>query len=114
MRPLLNDVVKEVVLCLRYYGVTFRGHPPAMIMLAGGDGLEPNLDKLLQQACKIPVSVDDPRGTLSLLMPHIQLNLNRSPGPMTTWSTALGLSLRGLSRARRRKPTVDPIGEAAA
>ena len=38
VRPMLNDLVNEVVLCLRYYGVTFRGRPPVSIILTGGDG----------------------------------------------------------------------------
>jgi type IV pilus assembly protein PilM len=113
VRPLLNEVVKEVVLCLRYYGVTFRGHPPATITLAGGDGHEPQLDHLLEQACKIRVVTDDPRDTLRGLMGPVAARLGRHPGPHTAWATAAGLSLRGFAARASRERTESARREAA-
>jgi type IV pilus assembly protein PilM len=101
VRPLIGDLVKEVVLCLRYYGVTFRGHPPERIILTGGDGLEPQLDATLQQACKIPVAFDEPPAVLEGLIGEIRGKLHRTPGPAASWAVAAGLSARGLSPARR-------------
>jgi type IV pilus assembly protein PilM len=103
VRPLIGDLVKEVVLCLRYYGVTFRGHPPERIILTGGDGLEPQLDKMLEQACKIPVTFDDDLGTLEHLVEQIQAKLHRRPGPAASWAAAAGLSARGLSPMKQSK-----------
>ncbi|HWB20448.1 MAG TPA: pilus assembly protein PilM, partial [Phycisphaerales bacterium] len=45
VRPLMGDLVREIVLSHRYYGVTFRGHPPQHVVLTGGNGLEPHLDE---------------------------------------------------------------------
>jgi type IV pilus assembly protein PilM len=101
IRPLMGDLVKEIVLCLRYYGVTFRGHPPGRIILSGGDGLEPQLDATVQQACKIPVAFDDELSTLEHLIGQVQAKLHRRPGPAASWAVAAGLSARGLNRARR-------------
>lgn len=103
VRPLMGDLVKEVTLCLRYYGVTFRGHPPENIILTGGDGLEPRLGEVMAQACKTPVGFDDSIGTLGDLIGTIRSALNRTPGPAASWTVAMGLSLRGLP-ARRRVP----------
>jgi len=103
VRPLIGDLVKEVVLCLRYYGVTFRGHPPERIVLTGGDGLEPQLDKTLEQACKIPVAFDDELGTLEHLVGQIQAKLHRRPGPAASWAATAGLSARGLAPMKQAK-----------
>lgn len=103
VRPLLGEIVKEVTLCLRYYGVTFRGHPPERVILTGGDGLEPRLAETMNHACKIPVAVDDGMNTLGSLIPQIGASLNRKPGPAACWAVCVGLSLRGLQSRRSRK-----------
>ena len=102
VRPLMGDLVKEVTLCLRYYGVTFRGHPPESIVLTGGEGLEPRLGEVMSQSCKTPVVFDDPLGTITGLIGSIQSALNRTPGPSSCWSVACGLSMRGMSKRRPR------------
>jgi type IV pilus assembly protein PilM len=118
VRPLMGDLVKEVTLCLRYYGVTFRGKPPELIILTGGDGLEPRLGEVMSQACKAPVVFDDPLTTLGGLLPSIQKAMNRTPGPAATWTVAAGLSLRGVSARRSRRTrtiaSVGPVRKAAA
>ncbi len=101
VRPLMGDLVKEVMLCLRYYGVTFRGHPPRKLLLTGGDGLEPRLDALLAESCNLPVGFDDETETLGGLIGQIRSTLHRSPGPPAWWGVAAGLSLRSVARPRR-------------
>lgn len=100
VRPLMDELVQEVVLCIRYFGVTFRGHPPDRIILTGGDGLEPQLDNMLNQACKIQVVHDDDAGSLRSLAEPIRLRLSRTPGPPSRWAEAAGLSLRGMRQSR--------------
>jgi len=110
VRPLLGDLVKEVTLCLRYYGVTFRGAPASRIILAGTSSLEPKLDEMLEQGCKLSVSQDDLRSSVGDLVPQIENLLNRNPGPAACWAVAAGLSLRGLSRARSiRRDNDSPV-----
>ena len=103
VRPLMGDLIKEVSLCLRYYGVTFRGHPPEKIILTGGEGLEPRLNEMLAQACKLPVVYDDELGTLESMIGQIQSSLNRQPGPAACWTAAIGLSMRGVTPRRRNQ-----------
>jgi len=116
VRPLLSELAKEVVLCLRYYGVTFRGHPPDRIILSGGDGLEPRFHELIEQACKIPVAFDDSNDTLSNLVPEIGRILNRSAGIAPNWAVAAGLSARGIQirRSAEEKSTTAPARRGAA
>jgi len=103
VRPLLATFAKEVVLCTRYYGVTFRGHPPQRLILTGGDGFEPRLAETLEDHCKIPASHDGDGSTLDWLATRIQRILQRSSGPSASWAVAAGLSLRGVSQHRLRR-----------
>lgn len=111
VRPLIGELVKEVTLCLRYYGVTFRGRPPSQILVAGGDGLEPNLGETIGSTCKIPVAFDDEEGTMATLDRELNEALHGTTGPAACWAVAAGLSIRGL--AAGRMSTRDAKGAAA-
>ncbi|MHC4429364.1 MAG: pilus assembly protein PilM, partial [Planctomycetota bacterium] len=114
VRPLLGSFAKEVMLCVRYYGVTFRGHPPQHLILTGGDGLEPRLDEALAEQCKIPVTFEHEGPGAAGLREGIRDCLHRDPGPPACWAVAAGLSLRGLSPARLRKARPGPARQEAA
>lgn len=101
VRPVINKLVKEVMLCLRYYGVTFRGRAPKCIILTGGDSLEPHLAETIEHTCNVDCSYDDAAGVLQRLLPQLQTKLHREPGPAACWSLAAGLSMRGLTRPGR-------------
>ncbi len=103
VRPLLGSFAKEVILCIRYYGVTFRGHPPQQLILTGGDGLEPRLGETLAEQCKVPVVFEVDDSPLAGLTDGIRATLHRTPGPAGWWTVAAGLSLRGLSQNRLRR-----------
>jgi type IV pilus assembly protein PilM len=109
VRPLMGELVKEAMLCLRYYGVTFRGRPPERLILTGSDGLEPKLADLFAQSCKLPVMFDDsgPGGPGSLASLGMQIEVllqeRRCVGSYGGWAAAAGLSLRGLCPAPSRR-----------
>jgi type IV pilus assembly protein PilM len=119
MRPLVGELIKEVTLCLRYYGVTFRGNPPQTMVLCGR-GLEPQLEQMCVAACKIPIVHDDPPDTLTGLREEVRQILNRDPGPRSGWAVAAGLSLRGLLRTKHNRraseaaPRTEPAVKEAA
>ncbi len=93
VRALLDRLIREVGLCLRYHGVTFRGRPPERIVLAGADGLEPRLDAMLAASTKMPVAFEDP---LSPVQPMLEgIGHSDEWGPAHGWLAAAGLSLRG-------------------
>ena len=107
VRPLLAELTKEITLCLRYYGVTFRGKPPDRLILTGGEATEPRLDYMMKQACKIPVVFDDEQGTVVKLQRKVGVGLNRQPGALGAWTAAVGLSMRGIGawkRAQKDEP----------
>jgi type IV pilus assembly protein PilM len=103
VRPLFGSFAKEVMLCIGYYGVTFRGHPPERLILTGGDGLEPRLGEALARQCKIPVALDEEISPVSPSMGKIRAILHSDSGPPAWWSVAAGLSLRGLSVSRLKR-----------
>jgi type IV pilus assembly protein PilM len=113
VRPLLGNFANEVVLCIRYYGVTFRGHPPEQLILTGGDGLEPRLGETLAAQCKIPVAYDDQRSSLDSIADGIRRVLQRPTGPPAWWAVAAGLSLRKLSLSRIRRAGAEARAVAA-
>jgi type IV pilus assembly protein PilM len=113
VRPLLGTFAKEVILCIRYYGVTFRGHPPDHLVLTGGDGLEPRLGETLAGQCKIPVVYDQQDSMLSLLHADITRILHGGAGPGAWWPVAAGLSLRGISPGRLWRPRAAAAGQEA-
>jgi type IV pilus assembly protein PilM len=114
VRPLLGSFAKEVVLCIRYYGVTFRGHPPQQLILTGGDGLEPHLDETLAEQCKMPVTFEHDGPAAARLAERIAGALQRDAGPPACWAVAAGLSLRGVAQARLRKARSGPSRREAA
>lgn len=54
-RATLDALAGEVALCLRYFGVTFRGGQPARVVLSGPHGAEPRLDGIIEEACRSTV-----------------------------------------------------------
>lgn len=116
VRPHLAELTKEITLCLRYYGVTFRGKPPDRLILTGGEATEPKLDQMIKQSCKVPVVYDDEQGTSVDIHKKVAAVLHRQPGPLGVWAAATGLSLRGVaswSRGRNSEPTSGRRGAAA-
>lgn len=106
VRPVVNELVKEVNLCLRYFGVTFRGKPPSQIILTGGDGLEPQLAEAIERVCKVVVVHDDQTNTLTSMTDGIQRICHpglsgaapsRRSMSAGCWAVAAGLSLRGMA-----------------
>ena len=54
-RATLDALAGEVALCLRYFGVTFRGGQPARVVLSGPHGAEPRLASIIEDACRSSV-----------------------------------------------------------
>lgn len=106
VRPLMGELAKEVTLCLRYFSVTFRGKPPEALILAGGDGLEPHMEEMIQQGCKVPVVFDDAGNTLAMISEQLHQGEHRAKEPAACWAAAAGLSIRNIVR-KSHKPTRD-------
>lgn len=102
VRPIMAELGRELVLCLRYYGVTFRGQPPQRIILTGTDAHEPGLDDVLAEASRLPCVVEDMDGVLSDSGSSELRQSGPAGGMPGGWCVAAGLSLRPLMASSGR------------
>ncbi|MAT81514.1 MAG: hypothetical protein CMJ29_07705 [Phycisphaerae bacterium] len=103
LRPLLEELAREVLMCLRYYGVTFKGQRPGRLMLTGAEACEPGLASAIAQRCSMSVEMDDERATLQRLETSLLGTRMNNCGPASAWAVSAGLSLRSLAATRRRR-----------
>jgi type IV pilus assembly protein PilM len=89
-RSPMEELGREISLCLRYYSVTFRGHRPTRLRLIGGEACDPQLQALLNAALVIPVEVGRPLYSVNTS----RMKPADRRGSMCEWALALGLSLR--------------------
>jgi len=99
-RPVMAELAREVMLCLRHYNVAVRGDRPAHIVLSGENASEPGLEGLIESACRLPVQLDDEAGCMSDLSQGLSRVLPGAAGAVGGWATAAGLSMRGIEPRR--------------
>ncbi|MGH7215116.1 MAG: pilus assembly protein PilM [Tepidisphaeraceae bacterium] len=102
-RSIIEDLGREISLCLRYYSVTFRGQRPTKLRLLGGESGDAQLLSLLNTALTIPVEAGRPLYSVNIS----RMKLADRHGSMGEWAVALGLALkmtRGHFGARDGKP----------
>jgi type IV pilus assembly protein PilM len=116
VRPVMGDLANEAGLCLRYYGVTFRGLRPECCLIAGGEASEPRLAETFGESLHVPTMVARPLEGI-----HSGGAAGVSPGWETSdaaWSAAVGLSMRSwLARptlSERRADAQNAAAEMAA
>lgn len=109
VRTPVEELGREISLCLRYYSVTFRGQRPSRMRLLGGEACDMQLQKMLSGAVAIPVETGRPLYSIDTS----RMDPAHRRGSMSQWAVALGLSLRmtkGTFKPRDGKPR-DPNAE---
>lgn len=85
-RPVLDRLVGEIAMCVRYHSVTFRGQPLVRLVLGGGEA-SPQILEALNKSIDLKGEMSDPFRALSV-------------APTThrkgQWDVAAGLALRDL------------------
>ncbi|HEX8521797.1 MAG TPA: pilus assembly protein PilM [Tepidisphaeraceae bacterium] len=89
-RSTMEDMGREISLCLRYYSVTFRGQRPNKVKLVGGESCDPLLVGVLNAALGIPLESGRPLFSLDTS----RMKQNDRRGTMGEWAMALGLGLK--------------------
>lgn len=89
-RGVMEELGREVSLCLRYYSVTFRGHRPSRVRLVGGEANDPQLQQVISAAMTIPVEVGRPLAGIDTS----RMRAAERRGPMSEWCVAMGLGLK--------------------
>jgi type IV pilus assembly protein PilM len=93
-RVQMEELARELAMCLRYYLVTFRGHRPRVVRLVGGEANDPQLLSMMRAAASIPVEVATPL----LSADTSRMRPADRHGNMSEWATAMGLALRTTRR----------------
>jgi Tfp pilus assembly PilM family ATPase len=94
-RPTLDALAAELALCLRYFGVTFRGGQPGRIVLSGPDAYEPRLAEIVAETCRADVAMfaDD-------LPPAAASAGSRA---FSNWIAAFGLACRSIENPTQER-----------
>lgn len=113
-RSTIEELGREVALCLRYHSVTFRGHKPAKVRVLGAEARDPHLLSILGAVVPIPV---EPGRPLSSVNTSRMSHTDRR-GSMSEWAVAFGAGLkltRGYFGARdgKRRDSGPPKRDAA-
>jgi Tfp pilus assembly PilM family ATPase len=90
-RGTIDSLAGEVALCLRYYGVTFRGGQPGRVVISGPHGAEPRLAAIVEETTRAEVvSIDQelPQHAIE------SLRAATPSGDASAWITAFGLACR--------------------
>jgi len=83
-RPVLDRLLQELALCLRYFSVTFRGQPPSQIVFGGGEA-NPALIQWVQGRLDLSCELGDPLRVYEKSLPG---------GRIGQWDVAAGLALK--------------------
>ncbi len=89
--PIVEDLAREVNLCLRYYSVTFRGHRPEEAIVVGGEAGNLWLWVKLCEESGLKPSADEFMASLDLTPVRHTVG---GPDQWSAWAVAVGLSLR--------------------
>lgn len=89
-RSMMENLGREIALCLRYYSVTFRGQRPAKVRLLGGEAADPLLLGVLNSSLSVPVDAGRPLFSVDTS----RMEQADRMGFGSEWAMAFGLSLK--------------------
>ncbi|NLX22725.1 MAG: pilus assembly protein PilM [Phycisphaerae bacterium] len=90
-RPALEQLSKEIALCIRYCSVTFRGPRSDSVTVLGGEACNAELLQLLSDQVHVPFRVGKPMRNITLESAYGSAD-RRTGQP--EWATVLGLALK--------------------
>lgn len=89
-RSIVEELGKEISLCLRYYSVTFRGQRPNRVRLVGGEACDGQLQAVLNTVLPIPAEAARPL----LSVDTSKMRPSDRSGTLGEWALSFGLALR--------------------
>lgn len=109
-RATMEDLARELSLCLRYYCITFRCKRPERVLLCGTPAEDPRLCDAL--ASGLPIPVEPRRPLLDVVVPRaLAPTMNQFS---EEWTTALGLALRFMPAGLAGKAGLSRTAQAVA
>ncbi len=97
--PVVQDMAREINLCLRYYSVTFRGRRPEEAIVVGGEAGNLWLWAKLCEEADLKPSPDEHMTGLDLTPVHDAVG---GPDQWAAWTVAVGLSQRQITAPKRK------------
>jgi type IV pilus assembly protein PilM len=104
VRGKVEELAREIGLCLRYCSVTFRGLRPNTVLMAGGEVYDPAIAELLSDNLGIECNLAQPLRGIDVS--HVMPGMGRRT-PMCEWAVASGLAMRDQDIAPHRKEVKD-------
>jgi len=93
---IVEELAREISLCLRYYTVTFRGKRVERAVIAGGGAYEDILLSVIRRHLTVELEVAQPLRGFDLSSKRTKLNFDSDRrGFLCEWAIAVGLSLKG-------------------
>jgi type IV pilus assembly protein PilM len=87
-----EKLAKEILLCFRYYTITFRGEKSPRAMFSGGGSYEQTLLNIMKNHMSVEVEVTHPFNGMDLTDADF---VNDRRGTHSEWTIAAGLALKG-------------------
>lgn len=100
MGPVVEELSREVGLCMRYYSVTFRGRRPDEAWVVGGEAGSAWLWARLCEDVGLKPSQNDPLASLDLTPVRTEIG---GPDQWAGWGVAVGLALRQIDSKKRNR-----------
>lgn len=97
--PVVEEMSREIALCLRYYSVTFRGRRPEEAWIVGGESSNAWLWARLCEDAGLRPATNDPLSTIDLTPVQAVVG---GPDKWAGWGVAAGLSLRSMIVHKRK------------
>lgn len=90
IRPIVDDLAREIALCLRYYSINFRGQRPSRVRLVGGESSDMTTLGLLNRTMPVPI---EPARALANADLSQMKSADRAEA-LGDWSVAFGAALK--------------------
>ena len=95
VRPVMEQLGKEIALCLRYCSVTFRGLRSDTVTAVGGNASDGDLLQMLSDHVDVPFRVGRPMR--NIVVENDLDGADRRTG-LPEWAMALGLALKPVTQ----------------
>lgn len=96
VHKVVNELIKEISLCFRYYSVTFKEQRPRTIVLAGAYALEEIFVDALKRHLAVEVEMSEPLKKFDLSSVSFS---DDQGGSFCQWTTAVGLAINDFAPA---------------
>ncbi|MBL7219071.1 MAG: pilus assembly protein PilM [Phycisphaerae bacterium] len=104
VRGKVEELAREIALCLRYCSVTFRGLRPNTVLMAGGEVYDPAVTELLTDNLGIECHIAQPLRGIDVS--RVAIGMGRGM-PMCEWAVASGMAMRDQDIAPHGKEAKD-------